>query len=63
MPATLRFTKAEEAELHKKCIEINKILINKSKMPIRESELAHKILELTVGCVKVSKEGEIYIDM
>ncbi len=63
MPITLRFKKCEEAELHKKCIEINKILINKNLMPIRESELAHFILEKSISYVKVSKDGKLYIDV
>lgn len=62
MPVTLRFTKTEEAELNKKCTEINKILINQNQMPMRVSELAHKILEITIRYVKVDKNGNIYID-
>lgn len=62
MADTLRLTKEEQRELTKKCIEINKILIKKELPPIRESELAHKILEKTIRYMKVNKNGELEIE-
>lgn len=63
MPATLRLTQDEQERLRKKAIEINKILINKGKEPIRDSELAHIILEKSISYVKIGSSGEIIIDM
>ncbi len=63
MPTNLRFTKKEENNLRKKCIQINKILIDKNKLPIRESELAHIILDKSITYVKTDSKGEIYIDI
>lgn len=62
MPASLRLTPFEQEELRKKCVEINKLLIQKGKEPLKDSELAHKILELSTGCVKLTNSGELYID-
>lgn len=62
MPKTLRLTTDEQEKLRKKCIEINKLLIGKNKEPLRDSELAHEILEKSISYVKISASGEIYID-
>jgi hypothetical protein len=62
MPTTLRFTKQEEVELQRKCVELNKLLIMKERPPIRESELAHIILKEKIKDVKVDKDGNIYIE-
>jgi len=62
MPKTLRLTKTEEKQLHEKCIEINKALIGAGKMPMRESELAHKILEKTIRYTKINKSGDLTIN-
>jgi hypothetical protein len=61
VPKTVRLTKTEEKELNDKCIEINKILITRSMPPVRESELVHKILEIAVKKIRISREGLIYI--
>lgn len=63
MPTTVRLTDEEQEKIRKKCIDINKLLISKEKTPMRESELVHLILEKTITCVKVDKEGGIYIDV
>ena len=63
MVTAVRLTTEEQEELRKKCIEINKLLIKNNNMPIRESELVHKILEKTIGYVDVTSKGEIIIDM
>lgn len=62
MPATLRLTTEEQEALRKKCIEINKLLIQKGREPVRDSELAHEILAKSITYVRVSASGEIYID-
>ncbi len=63
MPATVRLNAEEEKALRNKCIEINKLLIKKEKMPLRESELIHIILEKTIRCVKLDQNGEVFIDV
>lgn len=62
MPESMRFTKQEQQLLHKKCIELNKQLMAKDKMPIRESELAHLILEKGLDAVIVTKSGSLEIE-
>ena len=61
MPESMRFTKQEQQLLHKKCIELNKQLMAKEQMPIRESELAHIILEKGLEHVNVTRNGSIDI--
>lgn len=63
MVTAVRLTTEEQDALRKKCIEINKLLIKNNNMPIRESELIHKILEKTITCVDVNGKGEIIIDL
>lgn len=62
MPKTLRLSEKEQEDLRKKCIEINKLLVKEGLQPLKDSELAHKILEKSITCVRVDKKGEIYFD-
>lgn len=59
--ASFRFTKKEQNDLEKKCIEINKALIKANQMPVRVSELAHIILEETIKYTTVDKSGKITV--
>lgn len=63
MVTAVRLTTEEQESLRKKCIEINKLLIKSNQMPLRESELVHKILEKTITCVDVNNKGEIIFDL
>lgn len=63
MPASLRLTSEEQESLRKKCVEINKLLIQRGKEPLKDSELAHKILELSTSYVKVNLSGEVYLEI
>lgn len=63
MVTAVRLTADEQEALRKKCIEINKLLIKANQMPLRESELVHKILEKTITCVDVNDKGEVIIDL
>jgi len=62
MATNVRLSDKEQEEIRKKCIEINKLLIKSNKMPLRESELVHKILEKSVPYVKLSASGEVIVD-
>ena len=63
MPATLRLNKEEQRKLHKKSIEINRLLMSADMMPIKESELAHALLGIALDKVKLNRKNEIIIDM
>lgn len=63
MPASLRLTKDEQEALRKKSVEINKLLIQKGKEPVKDSELAHKLLELSISYVSVNLSGELYLEI
>lgn len=62
MPTTVRLSKDEEKKIREKCIEINKLLIGANRIPCRESELVHKLLEISLRSVKVDEEGELYLE-
>lgn len=62
MPMTLRLTNEEQEMLRKKCVEINKQLIHRGLEPIKDSELAHKILHRTISDAKIDIQGKIWID-
>lgn len=62
MPATLRLTANEQEQLRQKCIEINKLLVKKGLSPIRDSELAHFLLEKSVGYVDLDEKGNLHLD-
>lgn len=62
MPSTLRLSDQEQEQLRKKCTEINKLLIKQGREPLRDSELAHKILEKSMPYVRLGESGEIRID-
>lgn len=62
MPTNIRLKKEEQRDLWTKCIEINKILSEKEKRPLNESDLTHEILKKCIRKVKIDKNGEIYIE-
>jgi hypothetical protein len=55
----LRIKEVQSENLRKKCIEINKILISMNKEPLKDSEIAHKILDIGIKNIFVSKYGEL----
>lgn len=57
----IRLNAWEIEELRNKCVDINKKLIRLDKEPLKDSELVHKILELGLKNISVSKDGEIEI--
>lgn len=62
MPKTLRLSDKEQEDLRKKAIEINKLLVKEGLQPLKDSEIAHKILEKSIAYVRVDKKGEIYLE-
>lgn len=62
MSKTVRLSDAEQEAIRQKAIEINKILINRGQAPLKDSELVHKILEKSVSCVQVDKDGTIFLE-
>ncbi|WP_419187220.1 hypothetical protein [Stutzerimonas kunmingensis] len=61
MPTNLRLTADEQDALRKKAIEINKLLVKQGMQPLRDSELAHKILEKSISYAEVTASGEIVL--
>lgn len=63
MPKTVRLSKKEANDLYRKCVELNKVLITKNRMPVKESELVHVIFSKTINHMRVDQEGNIYVDV
>ena len=61
MAKMLRLTDEEEEMLRVKCVELNKVLITKGLMPIRDSELAHEILKQTIANCYLMTDGKIRV--
>ena len=55
----LRIKEIQSESIRKKCIEINKILISMNKEPMKDSEIAHKILDIGIKSIFVNKYGEL----
>lgn len=63
VPTNIRLTKEERESLRKKAIEINKILVREGLEPLKNSELAHKLLEISITYASVKKSGEVYLEI
>ncbi|MDB6141325.1 MAG: hypothetical protein JWP80_369 [Pseudomonas sp.] len=63
MATNVRLSNAEQEAIRQKAIEINKLLIKAGRQPLRDSELVHKILEISVPYAKLSDSGEIVIEV
>ena len=61
MAITVRMNDKEQELLRKKCIELNKQLINRNLMPIKESELVHIILEQCITETELTTSGQIKV--
>lgn len=61
MAITVRMNDKEQEMLRKKCIELNKQLINRNLMPIKESELVHIILEQCINNVQLTTSGNLKV--
>lgn len=62
MPATLRLSASEQEALRQKCIDINKLRIKKGRQPLKDSELAHFVIERAVPFVHVNADGELLLE-
>jgi hypothetical protein len=61
MAITVRMNDKEQEMLRKKCIDLNKQLISRNLMPIKESELVHIILEQCISNVQLSASGNLKV--
>ncbi len=61
MAATIRLNKDEQEQIRKKCIEINKLLVQREFAPIKDSELIHKLIAEGVKRLEVSRTGEVFL--
>ncbi len=61
MPMTIRLNEEEQDGIRKKAVEINRILIQKGKQPIRDSALVHIIIEQAIDLIEVTSSGDVRI--
>ncbi len=62
MPTNIRLTKVEQEGIRQKAIEINKLLVKRGLEPMKDSELAHIILEKAIDHVHLNDRGEVVIE-
>jgi len=63
MVQSVRLSDIERETIRQKAIDINKLLIKHGRQPLKDSELVHKILDLTTAYVRVSPDGEVVLDL
>lgn len=63
MVQSIRLTDTEQAQLREKAVEINKILINLHCEPLKDSALAHKVLEMALEYVEIAPSGELVLTL
>lgn len=61
MAVTVRLSDKEQDMIRKKAVEINQTLIKKGLQPLRDSQLIHEILEMTIPKLEVTESGKIII--
>lgn len=63
MSKLLRLSESEQESIRQKAIEINKLLVKKGLPPLKDSELTHKILDLSISYAKLDSDGQIFLDL
>lgn len=58
---TLRIKEAQEEKIRQTAILFNKKLVQMGKQPLRDSELAHKLLDAALEKAMIGENGEIQI--
>ena len=62
MSTNVKLNEWEQEALSEKLITLNKKLVMKGKKPLRtESEIVHKVLEMTVSKLTITEDGNIKI--
>ncbi len=63
MAKTVRLTDKEEQLLIETALKINRELVKMGKMPMKDTELFHEIIESTLinGIIELSRDGKIKI--
>ena len=63
MAKTVRLSDTEEGELIKICLKINRELVKMGKMPLKDTEIFHEIMRITLinGEIELNRNGEIKI--
>lgn len=63
MPKSFRLTDDEQETLFRTAVNLNRELVRIGKMPLKESEILHKILEQTLkfGEIEVTRDGYIRV--
>lgn len=62
MVQSVRLSESEQEQIRQKAIDINKLLVKKGQQPLRDSELVHKMLELSMTCLTIAPDGKLVFD-
>ena len=60
MAQMLRLNEREKELLRNKAVEINKVLINKKLEPVKDTELAHIVLEQGIELIEITESGKMF---
>lgn len=63
MVKNVRLTANEQENLYRTTVTLNRELVRLGKMPIKESELVHQILEqtLNMGEIELTRDGQVRV--
>ncbi|CAB1221603.1 mobilization protein [Acinetobacter bouvetii] len=62
MAKTVRLSDEEQELIRKKAVELNKKLMEKNKQPLRDSEVVHAVLELSLNRLTVGNSGNLILE-
>lgn len=63
MSTNVKLNEWEQEALSEKLITLNKKLVMKGKKPLKtESEIVHKVLEMTINKLTITEDGNIKIN-
>lgn len=63
MSKLLRLSESEQEAIRLKAMEINKLLVKRGLPPLKDSELTHKILELSISYTRLNAHDELFLDL
>jgi hypothetical protein len=59
----LRISKGEMTQLDKLCMKVNTCRVKHKKRTVMESKLLHELLGMALEEIRVTPEGELYLDL
>lgn len=61
MSKLVRLSESEQEAIRLKALEINKLLLKKGLQPLKDSELVHRILDLSIAYTQMNADGSLFL--